>query len=191
MQSSVHAPRILIVEPHKSGLAVMARRLSEAGYRVVSCDNASDAVSELHRAPVALLLAELRMPLMSGIELTRLVRDDVSLRDLPVILITGRSDATGAVDGFAAGADDVVAKPFHFEVLLARIAGRLAKARAVRELRQDNATLDARVTQRAIQLGEARAALHASECERQRLSSLMRGGKILPRPLPGERDRSP
>jgi len=168
------APRILIVEPHKSGLSVMARRLGEAGYRIVACSTAADAVAELHRAPVDLLLAELRMAPMSGIELVRLVRDDGNLKDLPVVLITGRSDKTGAVDGFAAGADDVVAKPFHFEVLLARIAQRLAKARAVRELRQDNATLDARVTTRAIELGEMRAAFEASEAERRRLAAMMR-----------------
>jgi DNA-binding response OmpR family regulator len=174
MQDPSPAPRILIVEPHQSGLAVMARRLAEAGYRVVACSNATDAVSELHRAPVALLLAELRMAPMSGIELTQLVRDDGVLRDLPVVLITGRSDANGAVDGFAAGADDVVAKPFHFEVLLARIAQRIAKARSVRELRQDNATLDARVITRAIELSEVRAALQISESERARLASLVR-----------------
>ena len=168
------APRILIVEPHKGGQAVMARRLAEEGYRVVACGNAADAVSELHRAPVALVLSELRMSPMSGIELTRLVRDDSALRDLPVVLITGRSDATGAVEGFAAGADDVVAKPFHFEVLVARIAQRLAKARAVRELRHDNAVLDARVVTRAIELGEMRAAFEASESERRRLAALVR-----------------
>ena len=100
------APRILIVEPHKGGLAVMARRLSGAGYRVVACTNASDAVSELHRAPVALVLAALRMAPLSGIELTRLMRDDGALRDLPVILVNARSDTTSAGDGLAAGADD-------------------------------------------------------------------------------------
>ncbi len=174
MQTTTPAPRILIVEPHKGGLTVMARRLAEAGYRVMGCATASDAVAELRRAPVALLLAEVRMAPMSGVELTRLVRDDSSLKDTPVILITGRSDATGAIDGFAAGADDVVAKPFHFEVLLARIAQRIAKARSVRELRRDNATLDARVTTRAIELGEMRAAFEASETERRRLSAMMR-----------------
>ena len=174
MQDTPSSPRILIVEPHKGGLYVMARRLGEAGYRVVSCASASDAVAELYRAPVGLLLAELRMAPMSGVDLTRLVRDDSSLKDTPVILITGRSDATGAVDGFSAGADDVVAKPFHFEVLLARIAQRLAKARSVRELRQDNATLDARVVTRAIELGEMRAAFEASEVERMRLAAMVR-----------------
>ena len=175
MTATALAPRILIVEPHKGGLAVMARRLGEAGYRVVACSNASDAMSELHRAPVALLLAELRMAPMSGVELTRRVRDASALKDTPVILITGRTDAPGAVDAFAAGADDVVAKPFHFEVLLARIAHRIAKARSMRELRQDNATLDARVVTRAIELGEMKVALQASETERQRMAALMRG----------------
>jgi len=174
MKMSSPAPRILIVEPLKSGLSVMARRLGEAGYRIIACSTATDAVAELHRAPVDLLLAELRMAPMSGIELVRLVRHDGNLKDLPVVLITGRSDKTGAVEGFAAGADDVVAKPFHFEVLLARIAQRLAKARAVRELRKDNATLDARVTTRAIELGEMRAAFEASEAERRRLAAMMR-----------------
>ena len=173
MKAVPSLPRILIVEPNKSALAVLARRVGEAGYRVAVCGNPTDAVSELHRSPISLLIAELRMPSMSGIELVRLVRDDSVLRDIPVILITGRSDATGAVEGFAAGADDVVAKPFHFEVLLARIAQRLAKARSLRELRQDNATLDARVTTRAIELGEMRAAFAASEAERHRLSAMM------------------
>ncbi len=175
MQDTNSAPRVLIVEPSKNALAVMARRVGDAGYRIVATDSATAAVAELYRLPVDLVIAELRMDLMSGIELTRLVRDDSALKDTPVILITGRTDANGAVEGFAAGADDVVAKPFHFEVLMARVAHRLARARAIRELRSDNATLDARVTTRAIELGEMRAAFAASEAERLRLAAMVRG----------------
>ena len=173
MQANTSAARILIVEPSKNALAVMARRVGEAGYRIIATDNASDAVAELHRMPVDLVIAELRMAPMSGIELTRLIRDDSALKDTPVILITGKSDSSGAVDGFDAGADDVVAKPFHFEVLAARIARRIARARSVRELRADNANLDARVVTRSIELGEMRAALQQSEAERERLRQLV------------------
>jgi DNA-binding response OmpR family regulator len=95
------------------------------------------------------------------------------LKDTPVILITGRSDSGGAVEGFLSGADDVVAKPFHFEVLAARIARRIARARSVKELRADNATLDAQMMTRAIELGEMRAALMESEAERLRLQQLI------------------
>jgi len=174
MQIPLPVPRILIVEPHKGGLAVMARRLGDAGCRVIACANPTDAVSELHRAPVDCLIAELRMAPMSGIELTRLVRDDSQLRDLPVILINGRSDSGGACDGLAAGADDIVTKPFHFDLLVAQVGRAIARARGMHELRRDNATLDARVVTRAIELGEARAALEASEKELARLSLLVR-----------------
>ncbi|HEU0309823.1 MAG TPA: response regulator [Sphingomicrobium sp.] len=167
------AARLLIVEPNRSALQVLATRLGDAGYRIIGCDNAGNAPAEMLRAPVDLVLAELRMDPVSGVELTRLIRDDTVLKDTPIILITGRSDNCGAVDGFAAGADDVVAKPFHFEVLAARIARRISRARSVRELRADNATLDARVVTRSIELGEIRAALQASEAERIRLQQIV------------------
>lgn len=168
--------RLLIVEPNRSALQVLAKRLGEAGYRIIACDNAGNATAEMLRAPVDLVLAELRMDSVSGVELTRRIRDDTKLKDTPVILITGSSDSSGAVDGFAAGADDVVAKPFHFEVLAARIARRIARARSVKELRADNANLDARVVTRSIELGEIRAALQQSEAERLRLQQLVSRG---------------
>ena len=165
--------RLLIVEPNRSALQVLAKRLGEAGYRIIACDDASNATAELLRVPVDLVLAELHMDRVSGVELTRLIRDDTVLKDTPIILITGRSDRSGAVDGFAAGADDVVAKPFHFEVLTARIARRINRARSVKELRADNATLDARVITRSIELVEMREALQESEAERLRLQQLV------------------
>jgi DNA-binding response OmpR family regulator len=151
----------------------MAKRLGEAGYRIIACENPANAIGEMHRAPIDLVVAELRMGLISGVQLTRMIRDDTLLRETPVILITGKSDSAGAVDGFGAGAEDVVAKPFHFEVLEARIARRLARARSVRELRDDNAALDARVVTRAIELGEVRAELARVEAERVRLERLV------------------
>ncbi len=173
---SNHGPgnaRLLLVEPNRSALNVLAKRLGQLGYRIIACDNAGNATAEMLRLPVDLVLGELRMSPVSGVELTRRIRDDTALKDTPVILITGRSDSSGAIDGFGAGADDVVAKPFHFEVLTARIARRIARARSVKELKHDNATLDARVITRAIEIGEIKAALEKSESERLRLQQLV------------------
>lgn len=173
MSNMSNPPRILVVEPNKNALSVMAKRLTEVGYRVIACDSAKMAVAELYRHRADLVISELRMPVMSGIDLTRLIRDETQLKDIPVILITARTDVGGAVEGFGAGSDDVVAKPFDFEVLIARVARQLARARAVRELRDDKAILDARVTTRAIELGEARAALKESEAARRRLERMV------------------
>ena len=159
-------PRILVVASNKSNLAILSRRLTEAGYRISPMQNAQDAAAELHRVPVNLVLAELDMPRMSGAELTRVIRDEVMWRDIPVMLITGKSDPKNAVRAYGAGADDVILKPFHFEVLFARIERRIERARLFRQLTEDNAALDARVVERAIESGELKhrlAQVEASE----------------------------
>src|SRR4051812_8094118 len=147
-------PRILVVEPNRSNLGVMARRLGDAGYRVTTADSGESAIAELYRLPIDLVLAELDMPRMSGAELARAIRGEVQWNDTPVMLITGKSEPKGAVRAYEAGADDVILKPFHFEVLIARIGRRIERARMVKRLQEDNAVLDARVVERAIQIGE-------------------------------------
>jgi len=152
-------PRILVVEPNRTNLGVMARRLGEAGYRVTTADSGASAIAELYRLPIDLVLAELNMPRMSGGELARAIRGEVQWNDIPVMLITGKSKPADAVRAYEAGADDVILKPFHFEVLFARIERRIERARSVRRLKDDNAVLDARVVERAIQIGELREQL--------------------------------
>jgi DNA-binding response OmpR family regulator len=159
-------PRILVVESNRTNLAVMARRLMDAGYRVSTADNGQAAVAELHRATIDLVLAELDMRRMSGAELARLIRGEIMWRDLPVMLITGKSKPGDAVRAYEAGADDVILKPFHFEVLFARINRRIERARSLKRLRHDNATLDARIVERAIQVGELRDRLARLESVR-------------------------
>jgi DNA-binding response OmpR family regulator len=147
---------------------VLGRRLVEAGYRISAVETGPDAVAEMHRVPIDLVLAELNMPRMSGADLARLIRDEALWRDIPIMLITGRSEPKGAVRAYEAGADDVILKPFHFEVLFARIARRIERARSFKRLQADNATLDARVVERAIQLGELRDKLAQVEAKEPR-----------------------
>jgi len=166
--SSDERPRILVVEPNKTNLAVMARRLVEAGYRVSTAETGQDAAAELYRVRIDLVLAELDMPRMSGADLARLIRDEVMWRDIPVMLITGKSEPKGAVRAYEAGADDVILKPFHFEVLFARIDRRIEAARSLKRLQEDNAALDARIVERAIQIGELRDRLAEVEAKASR-----------------------
>jgi DNA-binding response OmpR family regulator len=163
-------PRLLVIQPNRLYLGVIARRLGECGFRIATARTAHAGLAELHRMPIHLVLSELRLPGTSGVELVRMVREDAAYRHLPVLLIVGRSDRKGSIAGFEAGADGIVRKPFHFEVLAARITREIQRATAVDNLRQDNAVLDARVTSRAIELGEMRARWEASEAERRRLA---------------------
>src|SRR5437763_5236411 len=100
-------PRILVIEPNRTNLGVMARRLAEAGYRVTTADTGSSAIAELYRFPIDLVLAELKMPRMSGAELARAIRGEEQWNDIPAMLITGKSDPKGAVRAYEAGADEL------------------------------------------------------------------------------------
>ena len=166
-------PRVLIVQPNRTYLGVLARRIAEGGYRVATAEDPQRAMAELHRQGVDLVLSELRMRGSGGVELVRMIREDPAHCELPVFLITGKSDADGAVQAYRCGADTVIAKPFHFEVLIARIGREIERSRALARLRDDNAALDARVIGRAIALGEMRERWLAAEAERQRLAGMV------------------
>jgi DNA-binding response OmpR family regulator len=166
--TSDERPRILVVEPNRTNLGVMARRLSEVGYRVTAADSGTTAIAELCRLPIDLVLAELNMPRMSGADLARAIRGAVQWNDIPIMLITGKSKPADAVRAYEAGADDVILKPFHFEVLIARIERRIDRARRFKRLQEDNATLDARVVERAIQIGELRDRLAEAQAKARR-----------------------
>jgi DNA-binding response OmpR family regulator len=167
------APRVLIVQPNRSYLAVLARRVTEGGYRVATAECTQSALAELHRVKVDLILSELRMSRSGGVELVRMVRDDPVHREIPIFLLTGKSDADGAVQAYKSGADTVIAKPFHFEVLIARIGREIERSRSLAKLLNDNAALDARVVGRAIELGEMRDRWLASETELRRLKLIV------------------
>ena len=144
-------------QPRRDGAAAGRGRLSRD-----DGDSGAAAIAELYRLPIDLVLAELNMPRMSGAELARAIRGEVQWNDIPVMLITGKSEAKGAVRAYEAGADDVILKPFHFEVLIARIGRRIAARAHFKRLQDDNAALDARVVERAIQIGELREELKAT-----------------------------
>ena len=168
-------PRLLVIEPNRNYMGVLARRLSDFGYRVATAETAQAGMAEMYRAPVDLVLADVKLPGSSGIELVRMIREDAVHREIPVLLVVGRSDPAAAVKAFEAGADGVIRKPCHFEVLGACIARQIERADALRRLVDDNSALDARVVSRAIELREMRELWTQAESERRRLSAIVEG----------------
>jgi DNA-binding response OmpR family regulator len=168
------APRVLIVEPDREQLGAISRRIAEAGYRVVTAETVGAALAELNRASIDLVLAELSISGPDEVELVRMIREDPMQRELPILLLADGTDAESVVHAYRCGADMVISKPFHMEVLIARIAREMERSQALQKLRSDNAALDERIVGRTIELGEMREWLSASEAERQRLQALIK-----------------
>lgn len=160
---------ILAVDDSRTNLNILGRRLGHLGYLVVLSDNGHEALDLIAARGFDLVLLDLIMPVMSGIDVLNEIRGSRETADLPVIMLTGRSDAAAAVDALAAGADDHVAKPFDFDVLAARIDRVIDRARRIADLKRSNATLDARIAARAMELGEVRVELAETRADRLRL----------------------
>lgn len=165
------AATVLIVDDSRTNLNVMGARLGQAGHLVVLSDNGREALDLIAGRGFDLVLLDMMMPRMSGIEVLADLRATPRTADLPVIMITARSDSGAVVEALAAGADDYVAKPFDFDVLLARIDRTLGRANRIAELKRAVASLDARIAARAIELGEARTELAVTRADRARLVS--------------------
>jgi two-component system, OmpR family, response regulator len=160
---------ILVVDDSRTNLSVIGRRLTQMGYLTALTDNGAEALDQLTARGFDLVLLDIVMPNMSGLQVLAEIRSRQETHDLPVIVVTARSDPASAVQALAAGADDHVAKPFDFDVLAARMERLLTRGKRIADLKRSNAALDARIAARAMELGEARAELTEMRADRLRL----------------------
>lgn len=121
MKQDPQSYSILIVEDDPFTRAVLGRRLEKCGYRVTAVASAEVAIDELKRGLPAIVLLDIKLPGMSGLELLEWLRGEYRTRGLPVILISALKENKDIVRGLELGANDYVAKPINLPVLLARI----------------------------------------------------------------------
>jgi len=112
---------VLVVEDEVEMRALLRRLLTRAGYRVVEASDGSAALACLRATAPDLVLLDIMLPDIDGLEVARWIRAEPTIARLPIIMVTGLLPAVEAVQGFAAGADDYVRKPFHRDELLARV----------------------------------------------------------------------
>ena len=124
---------VLVVDDAPEILEVVRRNLSTSGYDVRTTDSVAGAMEMLETSPFDLVITDLRMPVSSGIDLVRHIREN--LRDTAVMMITGYASVESAVDAVKAGAEEYLSKPFTGEELKAsvcRVMDRLRERRAAR-----------------------------------------------------------
>lgn len=128
------APTILVADDDTSTRALLRATLARAGYSVTDVDNGPDVLVALSRCTPDLVLLDVGMPGMDGLEVTRAVRLRKELSLLPIILVTARSRLEDKVTGLDAGATDFITKPFEPAELLARVRASLRLGEAISRL---------------------------------------------------------
>jgi diguanylate cyclase (GGDEF)-like protein len=121
---------LLLVDDEPLNRDVLQRRLSRAGYRVLTAENGAEALEVAGANRVDLVLLDVMMPGMDGIETLRRLRQSRSVAELPVIMVTAKDGSEDVVAALDAGANDYVTKPVNFAVAQARIRTQLSARRA-------------------------------------------------------------
>ncbi|MCA9599219.1 MAG: response regulator [Myxococcales bacterium] len=131
--------KILVVED-ETDLREFVERSLQGEFEVISAADGRQALDIVRADRPDLVLTDVMMPVVSGTDLCRTIKSDRSLKATPVIMLTARSGSDATLEGYSAGADDFVTKPFHTRVLLARIRAQL-KLRAMSLQLADQAQL--------------------------------------------------
>jgi putative two-component system response regulator len=132
---------ILIADDHESSLAGLEGLLELEGFRIVAVRNGEEALEEFSRCRPDMLLLDVQMPKLSGIEVCRRVKGSRDTCLTPVVLITGAGQTADRVAGIEAGADDFIIKPVDREQLLARVRTLLRQKAYTDELERAEAVL--------------------------------------------------
>ena len=127
---------ILVVDDNDDNRDVLSRRLQQKGFVVAVAESGPDALASIARDRYDLVLLDVEMPGMSGLEVLTTIRAGHSPAQLPVIMVTARSQGTDIVEALTRGANDYVTKPIDFPVALARIRTHLAHKWAVADLHE-------------------------------------------------------
>jgi len=117
----VSKPRILLVDDDPDILDVLEITLAEENYEILKAKDGEEAIRIIQSKPLDLVLLDYNMPKMNGQQVCRKVKQDLLLRHIPIIMVTGKGEVSDKVGGINAGADDYIVKPFEPKELLARI----------------------------------------------------------------------
>jgi sigma-B regulation protein RsbU (phosphoserine phosphatase) len=141
---NVEAGSVLIVDDEELNREGLARHLQRHGFAVTLARNGREAIDLLGGRRFDLVLLDIMMPGMNGLEVLKFLRRVDSLLDLPIIMVSAKGESEDMVEALELGANDYVTKPLDLPVVLARIRSQLALRRAVSQVTELERKLDAR-----------------------------------------------
>jgi signal transduction histidine kinase/ligand-binding sensor domain-containing protein/DNA-binding response OmpR family regulator len=123
---------LLLVEDNKEILSFLQREL-QAAYTISRAGNGEEALEILNKENIHLVISDIMMPVMDGIELCKRIKTDLQFSHIPIILLTARNTMHSRIEGLEVGADAYIEKPFAFEHLQAQITNLLSNRNTLKE----------------------------------------------------------
>ena len=118
---------ILIIDDEKHIIELIEYNLKSSGYNTIHALNGKEGLDKAKDLRPSLILLDLMLPIMDGIEVCKEIRMDENIKDIPIIMLTAKSEEIDKIIGLELGADDYITKPFSVRELLARIKAVLRR----------------------------------------------------------------
>jgi two-component system alkaline phosphatase synthesis response regulator PhoP len=142
-QTLLKTEKIVVIEDETDILEVIAYNLKREGYEVVTSTSGEDGLEKIEKTKPNLVVLDLMLPEVDGIELCRKLKADPVTQSIPVIMVTAKGEESDVVLGLGVGADDYVTKPFSPRELTARVKAVLRRSKARGEVdRRERLTFD-------------------------------------------------
>ena len=173
---------VLVVEDEEALSLLLTYNLEKEGYEVATVSNGLNAVSEVERLLPSVIILDWMLPEISGVEICKLIRSKPDIKNIPIIMLTAKSQEEDKIKGLSAGADDYVTKPFSVPELMARVKTNMRRAPLFEEkerfLTFEDITMD--LVERKVKRGDIY--LHLSPTEFRLLKMLIKEpGKVFSR----------
>ncbi len=132
---------IFIVEDEEDILELISYNLIKDGYRTKGFLNGEDLLSELKKGKTDLIILDLMLPGMDGLEVCKDIKKNKETEDIPVIMVTAKGEEADIVIGLELGADDYIVKPFSPRILIARVKTVLRRKKQVNDISRDSISI--------------------------------------------------
>lgn len=173
---------VMVIEDEEALAMLLSYNLEKEGYKVATVSNGMNAISEIERLMPSVIILDWMLPEISGVEICKIIRSKPDIKNIPVIMLTAKSQEEDKIKGLTSGADDYVTKPFSIPELMARVKTNMRRAPLVEDKEKvitfEDITMD--LTERKVKRGENY--LHLSPTEFRLLRMLMKEpGKVFSR----------
>jgi two-component system, OmpR family, phosphate regulon response regulator PhoB len=148
--------RILVIDDEQDVTELVAYNLRTRRFEVQTMNDPTSCLSVAHTFAPDLVILDVMMPHLSGIQVCRIFRADIKLVNIPIIFLTAKGEETDRIQGFEAGADDYICKPFSIKELILRIESVLRRAKyqtgtPIKKLQIGSISIDSEIHQATVQ----------------------------------------
>ncbi len=173
---SEYRGNLLVVDDNEMNRDMLSRRLSRLGHTVVTAENGQKTLGLIEQQSFDVILLDIMMTGISGIEVLKIIRQSYSASELPVIMVTAKGDSEDVVKALKLGANDYVIKPLDFPVVLTRVQTQLEVCRSHKTLKKRAKELEAQIGDDFVKIDseQLRSMIDAGENDRFELKSTLR-----------------